>query len=115
MERQRALRRAPSQHGIIQKQHLIGPELAAKFQHSRQAEQVKQQRSRSPYTISMPMQVKLCIDRGFQRLQGDLSFFLSGVTGKAVKTCFRLNFAIPCGALTRQRVVHALSLHIFNY
>jgi ATP-binding cassette subfamily G (WHITE) protein 2 (PDR) len=29
------------------------------------------------------MQVKLCIDRGFQRLQGDMSLMLTGFIGNA--------------------------------
>jgi ATP-binding cassette subfamily G (WHITE) protein 2 (PDR) len=66
------------------KEHPISEESLAKFQHSRQAEQAKHQRARSPYTISTPMQIKLCIDRGFQRLRGDLSLFLSGIIGNTV-------------------------------
>ena len=30
------------------------------------------------------MQIKLCIDRGFERLKGDMSIFLSGLIGQAV-------------------------------
>ena len=65
-------------------QHPIGPESVAKFQHSRQAEQAKHQRPRSPYTISIPMQVRLCVGRGFQRLRGDMSLFLSGIIGNTI-------------------------------
>lgn len=41
-------------------------------------------RVKSPYTISTPMQVKLCVRRGFQRLQGDLSLLLTGIIGNTV-------------------------------
>ena len=64
--------------------HPIGEESIAKFQHSRQAEQAKHQRPRSPYTISIPMQIKLCVDRGFQRLRGDMSLFFSGLIGNTI-------------------------------
>jgi hypothetical protein len=30
------------------------------------------------------MQIKLCIDRGFQRLQGDMSLMLTGFVGNAI-------------------------------
>lgn len=30
------------------------------------------------------MQIKLCIDRGFQRLQGDMSLMLTGFIGNAI-------------------------------
>lgn len=38
-------------------------------------------RVESPYTISVPMQIKLCTRRGFQRLRGDLRNFLNTVLG----------------------------------
>lgn len=38
----------------------------------------------SPYTISVPMQVKLCLTRGFQRLRGDLSMAITTVLGNFV-------------------------------
>ena len=62
----------------------LGGEQLQKFQTSRKATQAKRQRANSPYTISLPMQVKICMVRGFQRLQGDLSLFLSGVLGNSV-------------------------------
>jgi ABC-2 type transporter. len=39
---------------------------------------------RSPYTISVPLQVLLCIRRGFRRIQGDMSFFIVTVGGNFV-------------------------------
>jgi ATP-binding cassette subfamily G (WHITE) protein 2 (PDR) len=55
-----------------------------KFRASRKAAQAKGMRAKSPYTISIPMQIKLCVERGLQRLQGDLTLFLSTVLGNAV-------------------------------
>jgi ATP-binding cassette subfamily G (WHITE) protein 2 (PDR) len=62
---------------------LGGPSLEA-FKNSRKAAQAKGQRLKSPYTISVPMQIKLCLERGFQRLRGDMTLFLSGVIGQSV-------------------------------
>ncbi|PQE26852.1 ABC transporter CDR4 protein [Rutstroemia sp. NJR-2017a BVV2] len=62
---------------------LGGPSLEA-FKNSRKAAQAKGQRLKSPYTISVPMQIKLCLERGFQRLRGDMTIFLSGVIGQSV-------------------------------
>ncbi|CUS08270.1 unnamed protein product [Tuber aestivum] len=64
---------------------LHGPQLGA-FQKSRAAQQAKRmyldgRNVRSPYTISVPMQIKLCIERGFQRLRGDMTNFFSTVLG----------------------------------
>lgn len=41
-------------------------------------------RLKSPYTLSVPMQVGLCIERGFQRLRGDMSLTLSGMIGNFI-------------------------------
>ncbi|CAZ84640.1 unnamed protein product [Tuber melanosporum] len=62
---------------------LHGPQLDA-FKKSRAAQQAKRMNVRSPYTISVPMQIKLCIERGFQRLKGDMSNFFSTVFGNLI-------------------------------
>ena len=81
----------------------VGGESLAKFQHSRSAQQAKRQyvmiliprnpsrlsltyarRAKSPYTISVPMQVKLCVERGFERLRGDMSLSLSSLIGNSI-------------------------------
>lgn len=36
---------------------------------------------KSPYTISVPQQVALCVQRGFQLIEGDKSFFIVTVFG----------------------------------
>ena len=78
----------------------IGAKPLDKFLQSRKAEQAKHQcvdrswccyslltlhrRPRSPYTISVPMQIRLCMTRGFQRLRGDMSLALSGLIGNFI-------------------------------
>lgn len=37
--------------------------------------------SKSPYTISVPQQVALCVRRGFQRIRGEMAFSLVTVFG----------------------------------
>ena len=62
----------------------LGGQQLANFKHARKAQQAKQQRIKSPYTISIPMQIKLCMGRGFQRLRGDASLALTGSIGNSV-------------------------------
>ena len=54
-------------------QYPIGGDHLEKFKEGRRAQQARGQRIKSPYTISVPMQVRLCTTRGFQRLRGDMS------------------------------------------
>lgn len=44
----------------------VGGQQLDKFCSSRKAQQAYHQRLKSPYTISVPMQIKLCMKRGFQ-------------------------------------------------
>ena len=62
----------------------VGGDQLKGFQKARQAQQAKGQRLKSPYTISVPMQIKLCTWRGFLRLKGDSSIALSGIIGNSV-------------------------------
>lgn len=41
-------------------------------------------RIKSPYTISVPMQIKLNVERGFQRLRGDMSLLFTGMIGNTI-------------------------------
>ena len=82
------------------RQFPLGAEPLEQFLQSRKAEQAKHQygrrfpslctlltlrrRPRSPYTISVPMQIRLCMTRGFQRLQGDMSLALTGMIGNFI-------------------------------
>lgn len=62
---------------------LGGQQLKA-FKHARQAQKAKWQRAKSPYTLSVPMQVRLCTSRGFQRLRGDASLALTGAFSNGI-------------------------------
>ncbi|KAK2777591.1 multidrug resistance protein cdr1 [Colletotrichum kahawae] len=55
-----------------------------KFSEVRKAHKQSLTSSRSPYTISVPMQVWLCMMRGYQRLLGDKLFFFVTVFGNLV-------------------------------
>lgn len=65
-------------------QYPVAGEQLEKFKQSRAAQQAKRMRIESPYTISVPMQIKLCIKRGFQRLGGDLTNFCNTVFGNMI-------------------------------
>ncbi|KAL4805482.1 ABC-2 type transporter-domain-containing protein [Aspergillus unguis] len=54
------------------------------FLDARKAMQSKQQRVKSPYTISIWQQVSLCVTRGFQRLRGDFSLTATALIGNFI-------------------------------
>ncbi|ETI29379.1 hypothetical protein G647_01832 [Cladophialophora carrionii CBS 160.54] len=60
------------------RQYPLGGASLDEFKKSRRAVQAKSQRIKSPYTLSVPQQVSLCVRRGFQRLRGDMAIVLSG-------------------------------------
>lgn len=60
-----------------------GPHLE-QFKASRAASQANHTRPESAFTISLPMQVRMCMTRGFQRLVGDYSMSLSTVIGNSI-------------------------------
>nr|POE54265.1 zeb2-regulated abc transporter 1 [Quercus suber] len=49
------------------------------FKRSRRAVQAKSLRAQSPYTLSLATQVRLCVERGYQRIRGDMGVLISGV------------------------------------
>lgn len=59
----------------------IGGQALEEFKTSRKATQAKGQRMKSPYTISLPMQIQLCLERGYQRTMGDKSLLLTSFLG----------------------------------
>ncbi|KAJ5774780.1 CDR ABC transporter [Penicillium paradoxum] len=65
-------------------QYPIGGEGFQQFVESRKAMQSKSQRIKSPYTLSVTEQVKLCVTRGFQRLKGDASLTISALIGNFI-------------------------------
>lgn len=54
------------------------------FRSAQRSQKAATQRSRSPFVISFPDQVALCITRGFQRLCGDLVGPTSGIVGNFI-------------------------------
>ena len=56
-------------------------EAYGKFVDSRKAQQAKQQRLKSPYTLSYVQQIQLCLWRGFRRLAGDPSLTFTQLFG----------------------------------
>lgn len=68
----------------FEREHPIGGARETEFGNIRSAQQAKGANPRSPYTLSVPGQVKLCMGRGFKRLRGDMSMTLSGVIGNII-------------------------------
>ncbi|RDW60660.1 AtrD-2 [Coleophoma cylindrospora] len=62
----------------------VGGEHLETFRGARKAQQAKGQRLKSPYTISVPMQIKLCMKRGFQRFRQDMTTTLTGAIGNSI-------------------------------
>ncbi|KAJ7076067.1 ABC-2 type transporter-domain-containing protein [Mycena belliarum] len=67
-------------------EHPLGGEALAKFRGSRQLQQSKSLSTKSPYTISIRRQIAICMERGFQRLQNDLTNFYTTVLGNFFMT-----------------------------
>ncbi|KZO90913.1 hypothetical protein CALVIDRAFT_602620 [Calocera viscosa TUFC12733] len=59
----------------------LGGDNYQKFRDSRKAAQAKRMSVKSPYTISVPMQIRLCLTRSFQRLRADMSNFYATTIG----------------------------------
>lgn len=55
----------------------------------------------SPYTLSIPQQVMICVERGFQRLRGDASVTISRVVANGV-------LALVVGKSSRTRILYLL-------
>ncbi|KAI4601527.1 hypothetical protein KJ359_011657 [Pestalotiopsis sp. 9143b] len=63
---------------------VIENDYVEKFKAVRKSQQASFTRNKSPYTLSIPMQIQLCITRGFQRLQGDKLFFIVTVAANFI-------------------------------
>jgi ATP-binding cassette subfamily G (WHITE) protein 2 (PDR) len=69
-----------------EQEHPIGSGNALQvFEESKNASQAKHVRPKSSYTISVPMQVKLCTVRAYQRLWNDKASTISTVLGQIVQ------------------------------
>ncbi|KAI1323108.1 ABC-2 type transporter-domain-containing protein [Xylariaceae sp. FL0255] len=66
------------------KEHPIGGPDAEAFRASKQKQQAKSQRAKSPFTLSYVQQIKLCLWRGWLRLKGDPSITLGSLIGNFV-------------------------------
>ncbi|KAF1982045.1 hypothetical protein K402DRAFT_341217 [Aulographum hederae CBS 113979] len=65
-------------------QYPIGGPSLTEFKNSRRAMQARSQRPKSPYNLSVPQQVALCVRRGFQRLRGDMAIVITGALFNAI-------------------------------
>lgn len=54
------------------------------FRASKEAQQARGQRRKSPYILSYPQQIKLCLWRGMKRLKGDLSLTIGALVGNLI-------------------------------
>ena len=61
--------------------HPLGGLDAEAFRASKQAQQAKGQRKKSPFTLSYGQQIRLCLWRGWRRLVGDPSLSLGALIG----------------------------------
>ncbi|KAL1964841.1 hypothetical protein VTN77DRAFT_6343 [Rasamsonia byssochlamydoides] len=68
----------------FQAEYPLGGDKFREFSESRKAEKAKGMRASSPYTLSYPMQIRLCLWRGFKRLKGDMSMTLASVIGNTI-------------------------------
>ena len=62
----------------------IGGEVINEFKESHRAMQAKHTRDGSPYVISIPMQVKLCIKRAYQRIINDKASTITTVISQVI-------------------------------
>ena len=67
-----------------EEQNPIGGAALNLFRESKQQAQAKHVRPKSPYTISIPMQIKLCTIRAYQRLWNDKTSTLTTIIGQIV-------------------------------
>jgi len=64
--------------------HAINGPDAAAFRASKHAQQAKGQRNKSPYILTYPQQIQLCLWRGWKRLTGDPSVTVFALTAHSI-------------------------------
>ncbi|KZW03209.1 hypothetical protein EXIGLDRAFT_803466 [Exidia glandulosa HHB12029] len=64
--------------------HPVDSHLLDQFKRSRTAQQSRSLPSSSPYTLSARRQIQICIERGFQRMRGEMANFLITVIGSNI-------------------------------
>ncbi|KAF2087078.1 ATP-binding cassette transporter ABC1 [Saccharata proteae CBS 121410] len=62
----------------------VGGEIVSQFQENKRAQQAQHTRPKSPYMISIPMQVSLCTKRAYQRIWNDKSSTATTVVGQII-------------------------------
>lgn len=67
-----------------EKEFPIGGHTLQEFEESRRGMQAKHVRPESPYTVSIPMQVKYCTQRAYQRIQGDKTSTITTIVGQII-------------------------------
>lgn len=60
----------------------INGHLVEEFQESKRGQQAKHVRAKSPYIISIPMQIRLCTKRAYQRIWNDKTSTLTTIVGQ---------------------------------
>ncbi|UPK93852.1 hypothetical protein LCI18_004787 [Fusarium solani-melongenae] len=65
----------------FQNRYPVGGEEVEKLTNIKKAQKARFMSKKSPFTISVPMQIRLCMTRGVQRLLGDKTFFIVTVGG----------------------------------
>ena len=70
----------------VEEEHPIGGGALEEFRESHHQAQSKHVRPQSPYTISIPMQIRLCTVRAYQRLWNDKASTLSVVIGQIAQS-----------------------------
>lgn len=87
-EFERIWRESPQRKSLLQEiEYFASGDSEAKlneFKVSRKAEQSKHISPKSPYTISVPMQIRLCIKRAYQRILGDFSNTATQIGGQVI-------------------------------
>lgn len=68
----------------FENEYPLGEGKLEEFARSRRAEKANCARKTSPYTLSYPMQVALCLRRGFLRLKGDMSMTMTTIIGNSI-------------------------------
>ena len=64
--------------------HPIGGPTLQEFYDSRKEMQSRHQRPKSPYTVSIPMQVRYCTQRAYQRLWNDKASTMTAIFGQII-------------------------------
>jgi ABC-type multidrug transport system ATPase subunit len=67
-----------------EKEFPIGGHTLQEFQESRRGMQAKHVRPESPYTVTIPMQVRYCTQRAYQRILGDKTSTITTIVGQIV-------------------------------